>query len=179
MACSLAALKWLQSQPVITESDLLFLTAVSEVVPNTATLTEDPCVPGKSTACIPPGLTAHSTLEALSYLKAQLGCKWVIFSCGVHGLVQPQCLGVWRVLVKDGAASPVSYRCQQPSSPTLTHRLGESTQCLGEALRWKEVGAILYSHHGSQQVSIQGSLVGGDHRPRAATLRNSAVIAMK
>lgn len=107
-----------------------------------------------------------STLEALSHLKAQLGCKWVIFSYGVHGLIQPQCLGIWRVLVKDGAGSPVRYRYQQPSGPYL-HSLELSLVLpltdLGRAVQWldegKREGALSSSHTMAhiQEVSLQGS----------------------
>lgn len=41
-------------------------------------------------------------LERCPHLKAQLCHERVIISHGVHGLIQPQSLGIWRGLVKDG-----------------------------------------------------------------------------
>lgn len=69
---------------------------------------------GESTDGSPPGLSAPSTLEA-SHLKAQLGCERVIVSYGIHSLIQSQRLGVWRVLVKDGAGGPGRPRHHPPA----------------------------------------------------------------
>lgn len=80
------------------------------------------------------------TLEA-SHLKAQFGCERVIISYGIHGLIQSQRLGVWRVLVKDGAGglgttlqATFTFRSLARSSPSQSWGV---VQRLGEASRWK------------------------------------------
>lgn len=127
------ALKWPQNYPVITEHYLLFLTAVSEAVANTATLTEGPCVPEKGTGFLP---RSHSTLHSRHCLTSKLNLAVNGSSSPMESMVSSS-LSVWE---SGGFWSRTELKAREvqvptPAPPTVTP-WGSARCCLSQA--WEE-----------------------------------------